>query len=108
VLSIIQLFGVRGYGEVEFVLSFIKILACTGFIILGIIINCGGVPTDPRGYIGAEYWHAPYAAFKNGFKGFCSVFVTASFAFGGTELTGLAAAEAGEFCFVSALAKLPS
>lgn len=33
-------------------------------------------------------------AFRNGFKGFCSVFVTASFAFGGTELTGLAAAEA--------------
>ena len=33
-------------------------------------------------------------AFRNGFHGFCSVFVTASFAFGGTELTGLAAAEA--------------
>lgn len=29
-----------------------------------------------------------------GFKGFCSVFVTAAFAFGGTELVGLAAAEA--------------
>jgi yeast amino acid transporter len=29
----------------------------------------------------------------NGFHGFCTVFVTASFAFGGTELTGLAAAE---------------
>lgn len=33
-------------------------------------------------------------AFANGFQGFCSVFVVASFAFGGTELTGLAAAEA--------------
>lgn len=29
----------------------------------------------------------------NGFHGFCSVFVTASFAYSGTELTGLAAAE---------------
>jgi amino acid permease len=40
--------------------------------------------------------HQPYSAggFLNGFKGFCSVFVTASFAFSGTELTGLAAAEA--------------
>ncbi|KAK4977351.1 hypothetical protein LTR66_010768 [Elasticomyces elasticus] len=92
-LSAIQFFGVRGYGEVEFVLSTIKVLACTGFIILGIIIDCGGVPTDNRGYIGAKYWHHP-GAFRNGFKGFCSVFVTASFAFGGTELTGLAAAEA--------------
>ena len=33
-------------------------------------------------------------AFNNGFHGFCSVFVTAAFAFGGTELVGLAAAEA--------------
>jgi amino acid transporter len=38
--------------------------------------------------------HSPYSAFLNGFHGFCTVFVTASFAFGGTELTGLAAAEA--------------
>ena len=55
-LTIVQIFGVRGYGEVEFVLSIIKIVACTGFIILAIIIDCGGVPTDTRGYIGAKYW----------------------------------------------------
>lgn len=90
VLCIIQLFGVKGYGEVEFVLSLIKICACTGFIILGIIINCGGV--GDKGYLGAKYWHDP-GAFKNGFNGFCSVFVVAAFAFGGTELVGLAAAE---------------
>jgi yeast amino acid transporter len=112
-LTIIQVFGVRGYGEggsshqmlsknlhtddlvVEFILSMIKIMACTGFILFGIIDNCGGVSSDPRGYIGARYWHQPYSpgGFNNGFQGFCSVFVTASFAFGGTELTGLAAAE---------------
>ncbi|KAJ4276390.1 hypothetical protein AU210_011126 [Fusarium oxysporum f. sp. radicis-cucumerinum] len=92
-LVVIQFFGVRGYGEVEFVLSLMKILACIGFIILGIIINCGGVPTDDRGYIGGRYWNEPYSAFLNGFHGFCSVFVTAAFAYTGTELTGLAAAE---------------
>jgi amino acid transporter len=70
-----------------------KIVACIGFMILGIIIDCGGVPTDTRGYIGATYWHSPYTAFLNGFHGFCTVFVTASFSFSGTELTGLAAAE---------------
>ena len=32
--------------------------------------------------------------FQNGFHGFCSVFVNAAFAYTGTELTGLAAAEA--------------
>ena len=38
------------------------------------------------------YWISP-GAFNNGFKGLCSVFVTAAFAFAGTELVGLAAAE---------------
>lgn len=94
ILIIIQFFGVRGYGEVEFILSMIKVTACTGFIIFGIIVDCGGVPTDTRGYIGAKYWYHNGGAFQNGFKGFCAVFVNASFAFGGTELVGLAAAEA--------------
>ncbi|KAK7952607.1 amino-acid permease [Apiospora aurea] len=89
-LTVIQVFGIKGYGEVEFVLSMIKICACVGFIILGIIINCGGV--GEQGYIGVKYWHDP-GAFHNGFNGFCAVFVVAAFAFGGTELVGLAAAE---------------
>ncbi|KAI7293907.1 AAT family amino acid transporter [Hortaea werneckii] len=95
-LIAIQYFGVRGYGEVEFVLSIIKITACIGFSILGIIINTGGVPTDDRGYIGNKYFKEPYTelGFQNGFHGFCSVFVNAAFAYTGTELTGLAAAEA--------------
>lgn len=105
-LCVIQIFGVRGFGEgnifflsysiilrniVEFILSIIKIMGCVGFIILGIVIDCGG--TGHQGYLGAKYWHNP-GAFHNGFKGFCSVFVVAAFAFGGTELVGLAAAEA--------------
>jgi amino acid transporter len=92
-VTAINFFGVKGYGEVEFVLGCIKVAAIIGFLILGVIIDCGGVPTDNRGYIGAKYWHEP-GAFRNGFKGFCAVFVTASFSFGGTELVGLAAAEA--------------
>lgn len=89
-LIIIQVFGVRGYGEVEFILSIIKICACTGFIIFGIVYNCGGV--GDKGYIGAKYWHEP-GAFHNGFNGFAGVFTVAAFAFSGTELSGLAAAE---------------
>lgn len=58
--------------------------------ILGIVLNCGGGPQG--GYIGGKYWHDP-GAFRNGFKGLCSVFVNAAFAFSGTELVGLAAAE---------------
>jgi amino acid transporter len=58
--------------------------------ILGIVLNCGGGPEG--GYIGGKYWKDP-GAFNNGFKGLCSVFVNAAFAFAGTELVGLAAAE---------------
>ena len=86
----INLFGVRGYGEAEFVLSIVKVTAVVGFIILGIILNIGG-GTDGS-YIGALYWKDP-GSFNNGFKGLCSVFVNAAFAFAGTELVGLAAAE---------------
>lgn len=58
--------------------------------ILGVILNVGGGPSGE--YIGGRYWHDP-GAFHHGFKGLCSVFVTAAFAFAGTELIGLAAAE---------------
>jgi len=36
----------KGYGEAEFVFSIIKVIAVIGFIILGIIIDCGGVPVS--------------------------------------------------------------
>ena len=58
--------------------------------VLGIILDVGGGTDTP--FIGGRYWHHP-GAFNNGFKGLCSVFVTAAFAFAGTELVGLAAAE---------------
>ncbi|KAK9467061.1 amino acid permease-domain-containing protein [Lipomyces arxii] len=89
-IVIINFFGVRGYGEAEFVFSLIKVVAVVGFIILGIVLTAGGGPNG--GYIGGMYWHDP-GAFNHGFKGLCSVFVTAAFAFSGTELVGLAAAE---------------
>ena len=82
--------------KVEFVLGVIKVAAVIGFIIFAVVVDCGGVHSKVnRGYLGAHYWHDP-GAFKNGFKGFCSVFVNAAFAFGGTELVGLAAAEAAD------------
>lgn len=86
----INLFGVKGYGEAEFVFSIVKVVAIIGYCILGIILNIGGGPDGE--YIGTRYWSEP-GAFNHGFKGMCSVFVTAAFAFAGTELVGLAAAE---------------
>lgn len=89
VIFLINLFGVKGYGEVEFVLSIIKVLAVIGFIILLICIICG---VGRQGYIGGKYWHKP-GAFHLGFKGVCLVFILAAFSFGGCELVALAALE---------------
>lgn len=89
-IVVINFFGVRGYGEAEFVFSIIKVIAVVGFIILGIVINAGGGPNGR--YYGFATWYDP-GAFNSGFKGLCSVFTTAAFSFAGTELVGLAAAE---------------
>lgn len=91
IIAIINFFGVRGYGEFESFASIVKIIAVLGFIICGSVISAGGAPS--RQHIGDQYWHPASAAFKNGFQGFCSVFTSAAFAFAGTELIGLAAAE---------------
>lgn len=90
VIAFINLFGVRGYGEAECVFSLIKVLAIVGFIILGIVLTSGGGPNGE--YIGTRYWHDP-GSFANGAKGVISVLVSAAYAFSGTELAGLAAAE---------------
>ncbi|KAG7665465.1 SAM3 [[Candida] subhashii] len=89
VIAIINLFGVKGFAEVEFVLSLIKVLAVILFIIVSITIICG---VGDQGYRGGRYWHDP-GAFNHGFKGVCSVFVSAAFSFGGIELVALTAAE---------------
>lgn len=88
-ICLINMFGVVGYGEVEFVLSIIKVLAVVGFIILGICLTCG---VGTQGFIGGRYWHNP-GSFNNGFKGVCSCFISAAFSFGGIELVALAASE---------------
>ncbi|RBA15730.1 hypothetical protein FPRO05_12337 [Fusarium proliferatum] len=86
----INLLGVKAYGEAEFIFSAVKVTAIVGFILLGIIINIAGSPEGD--YIGFTRWQNP-GAFHNGFKGFASVLVTATFSFAGTEMVGLAAAE---------------
>ncbi|CAN3374128.1 hypothetical protein DIURU_000934 [Diutina rugosa] len=89
VICSVNMFGVKGYGEVEFVLSFLKVIAVIGFLICGLCIICG---VGDKGYIGGKYWSNP-GSFNNGFDGVASVFISAAFSFGGIELVALAAAE---------------
>ncbi|KAK7742234.1 Amino-acid permease inda1 [Diatrype stigma] len=95
IILIINLFGALGYAEEEFWSSCLKLSATIIFIIISFICVLGGGPEDGKysEYWGSRLWDNP-GPWANGFRGFCSVFVTAAFSFSGTELVGLAAAEA--------------
>ena len=93
-IILLNIFGVLGYGEEEFWSSALKLSAVIIFMITALVLVLGGGPSDGLydEYWGARTWYDP-GAFRGGFEGFCSVFVTAAFSFAGTELVGLAAAE---------------
>jgi len=69
----------------------LKVITIIIFIILGIVVNCGG--NKMHHYLGAHNWYIGDAPFVGGIGGFASVFVTASFAFGGTESIAITAGE---------------
>lgn len=102
-LVAINAFHVKAYGELEYWLSSLKVLTIITFIIVGILVNAGvntfdpdyPTPPGPTGhkYIGGSNWRIPGAPFVGGFGGFVRVFVTASFAYGGTESLGITAGE---------------
>jgi hypothetical protein len=63
---------------IEYWLSSLKVATVVIFILVGIVVNCGGNVNHE--YIGGKYWNIPGAPFVGGFGGFARVFVTASFA----------------------------
>ncbi|KAI4130898.1 MAG: hypothetical protein LQ338_001495 [Usnochroma carphineum] len=90
-LIVANIVTVRIYGELEYWLSLLKVITIIIFIILGIAVNCGG-NTEQR-YIGGHNWFIGDAPFVGGIGGFASVFVTAAFAYGGTESIAITAGE---------------
>ncbi|KAH6652502.1 proline-specific permease [Truncatella angustata] len=92
---------IRVFGEIEFTFAVIKILLVIFLIILGLVINLGGIPGTER--IGFRYWQdpgpfvelLPIASGNWGkFLGFWSVMTGAVFSFAGVESLAMAAAEA--------------
>ncbi|EGY15208.1 hypothetical protein VD0002_g5630 [Verticillium dahliae] len=89
---------VRVFGEVEFVFALLKIALVIFLIILGLVIDLGGVPGTER--IGFRYWNDPGPFVEyigkgdwGKFLGYWSVMSTAVFSFAGTESIAMAAAE---------------
>ncbi|CAG7845895.1 Uncharacterized amino-acid permease C777.04 [Serendipita indica DSM 11827] len=104
-IFLINLLGIRVFGELEFWFSSIKVIALIALILFGIIVDLGGNPRHDR--IGFRYWKAPdgpmgsYLLAEIGgnvalsrFIGFWSVMVNGLFAYMGTELIGVTVGEA--------------
>ncbi|KAI8839383.1 amino acid permease/ SLC12A domain-containing protein [Chytriomyces cf. hyalinus JEL632] len=93
-LAGVNMIGVDGFGEVEFVLSIIKIIAIVIFLLIGTAVWFGaGGKTGPLGF---RNWSPPIQGSDpfNQFLNVAGAFTTAFFSFGGTELVGLTAGEA--------------
>ncbi|EGG03259.1 uncharacterized protein MELLADRAFT_90273 [Melampsora larici-populina 98AG31] len=98
-VAMINLGGAKIYGEMEFWFASIKILTIVTVVILGIILDLGGV-TGER--IGFRYWKDPglfvqYQGVPGAtgrLLGFFSVLINAAFAYVGVEMPAIAAAEA--------------
>lgn len=88
VIIVINCFGVRGYGEAEFVMNTVKLLFLGGFVIFGLAVDLGA---SKDGFIGGKYYRDPGMATT--FKGFASCLAAEAFSFGGTEFISLSAAE---------------
>lgn len=89
---------IRVYGEVEFVFAILKILLVIFVVVLGLVIDLGGVPGVPRR--GFHYWKDPgpfveYIATGSWgqFLGFWAVMTNAVYSFAGVESLAVAAAE---------------
>ncbi|WVQ76414.1 hypothetical protein IAR50_006080 [Cryptococcus sp. DSM 104548] len=96
--AFVGLINIRWYGEIEFFFAIIKILLIIGLILLGLIIDLGGV--SGVGRIGFRYWKDPGPLVEYmgtgswaRFLGFWSVMIGAVFSFAGVESVAMAAAE---------------
>ncbi|KAL8667974.1 MAG: hypothetical protein Q9168_007155 [Polycauliona sp. 1 TL-2023] len=98
-IVLINYLGIKFFGEIEFWLSSIKVLTIIGLLILSLVLVLGGGPDHDRK--GFRYWKNPgamkpvYGTGDTGrFLGLWSTFVTATFAYLGTELVGVTVGEA--------------
>ncbi|KAL8755942.1 MAG: hypothetical protein Q9184_004654 [Pyrenodesmia sp. 2 TL-2023] len=82
--------GILAYGEVEFWLSLIKVLAILIFFIVSIFISAGVIGPQT---IGFQYWNDP-GAFADSINGVARTFVIAGTLYAGTEMVGITAGEA--------------
>ena len=99
-ITLANFFPVKWYGEFEFWVASVKVIAIIGYLLYALIIVCGG---SSQGPIGFRYWRNP-GPWGTGeiakdvnearFLGWVGSLINASFTYQGTELVGITAGEA--------------
>jgi len=90
-LTATNLFSVKHYGEFEFWFALIKVVAIVGFVILGLAAIFGFLPTSQVS--GVSHLFDTQGFMPNGMGAVLAAILTTMFAFMGTEIVTIAAAE---------------
>ncbi|GAA4149765.1 amino acid permease [Actinomadura keratinilytica] len=93
VMTAVNLVSVRSFGEFEFWFASIKVAAIAVFLVLGVLYVAGAWPDAPGG-LGNLTGHGGFL--PNGPASVFAAIVAVMFAFGGTEIPTIAAAESRE------------
>lgn len=95
VMTVVNLFGVRAFGEFEFWFAIIKVVAVIGMIVLGLLVVIFGIhhgtslPAPSFAHLADDGGFFPF-----GVHGLLLSVPAVVFAFGGVELIGITAGEA--------------
>ncbi|ANN19756.1 amino acid transporter [Amycolatopsis orientalis] len=94
VLTVVNLFAVRSFGEFEFWFGAIKVTAVVAFLVLGTLAVFGILPgTSP---VGLSNLTGHGGFLPNGLQGVLTGLLAVAFSFGGMELVTIAAAESDD------------
>ncbi|MFE2375457.1 amino acid permease [Streptomyces sp. NPDC059398] len=93
VIGALNLVSVKVFGELEFWLSLVKIVAIAAMIIGGIAVIVFGLGSGSE-HVGVSNLWDNGGFFAHGVHGFVISFAVVMFAFGGTEIIGVTAGEA--------------
>lgn len=90
----INLMGVRNFGEFEFWFAILKVAAIVAFIVIGAALVLGLLPNVPSPGLSNFTAHGGFA--PKGWAGVGAALLVVVFAFGGTEIVAVAAAETSD------------
>lgn len=94
VFTLINATGVKNYGEFEFWFAILKVAAIIVFLAIGAALIFGWLPDVASPGLGNLFDHGGFA--PAGWSGIAAALLVVVFAFGGTEIVSVAAAETAD------------